>query len=236
MRIILTALMTVFIFAGVSLAAESLDLTDEKVRLSYSAGYQIGGDFKRQNTEINPAMLLKGVEDALAGNKPLMSSQEMRTTLVELQQRVKALQDQQRKEQAVKNREAGKVFLLENGKKEGVITLPSGLQYKVIEEGSGKSPTASDSVTVHYTGTLINGTEFDSSYKRKTPATFPVKGVIKGWIEALQLMKEGARWQLFIPPDLAYGDKRVGIIEPNSTLIFDVELISVQSGEEKANP
>jgi FKBP-type peptidyl-prolyl cis-trans isomerase FklB len=221
--------MTVFIYTGMSLAADSLDLTDEKIKLSYSAGYQVGGDFKRQKTEINPAMLLKGVEDALAGKKPLMSAQEMRTTLVELQKQILALQDQQMTEQAVKNLEEGKVFLLENGKKEGITTLPSGLQYKIIKEGSGKTPAENDSVTVHYKGWLINGFEFDSSYRRNKPAAFPVSGVIAGWTEALQLMKEGAHWQLFIPPGLAYGERGTGRIGPNSTLIFDVELISVQS-------
>jgi FKBP-type peptidyl-prolyl cis-trans isomerase FklB len=135
----------------------------------------------------------------------------------------------QQKEQAAKNLVESRAFLAENGKKEGIKTLPSGLQYKVLTEGSGKSPKAEDNVTVNYKGTLINGTEFDSSYKRGQPATFQVKGVIKGWIEALQLMKEGSKWQLFIPPELGYGERGAGpLIPPNSALIFEVELIAIK--------
>ena len=131
------------------------------------------------------------------------------------------------KARAEENLAAGKVFLAEKEKEEGVTTLPSGLQYKVIKEGSGKTPESSDTVTVHYRGTLIDGTEFDSSYRRGKPATFRVEGVIPGWTEALQLMKEGAEWQIFIPPELGYGDRRTQKIEPNSTLIYELELISV---------
>ena len=227
MKQIVIALVNALLFFGVCSAAGKLDLKDEKVRLSYSVGYQVGGDFKRQGLDINPEMLLKGVQDALLGKEPLMSSQEMRTTLVEVQKTVAAAQNQKNKAQADKNLAEGKVFLAENAKKAGVKTLPSGLQYQVIKEGAGAMPKATDTVTVHYRGTLIDGTEFDSSYSRGKPATFGVGRVIAGWTEALQLMKEGARWQLFIPSKLAYGDKQTGNIEPNSTLIFDVELISV---------
>ena len=216
---------------SVCLAGEPLDLKDDKVRVSYSVGFQVGGDFKRQGTDINPQVILKGIQDGLAGNEPLMTTEEMRTTLVELQKRVTAAQEQKMKAQAERNKAEGMAFLAENGKKKGVNTLPSGLQYKVITEGSGKKPGKTDTVTAHYRGTLINGTEFDSSYRRNKPATFRTDQVIAGWKEALQLMKEGAKWQLFIPPDLAYGNKKTGRIEPNSTLIFDVELISVQSRE-----
>jgi len=227
MKQIVIALVNALLFFGVCSAAGKLDLKDDKVRLSYSVGYQVGGDFLRQGTDINPELLLKGVEDALAGNEPLMTPQEMRTTLVELQKTVTAAQEQKRKAEAETNLLAGKAFLSENANKEGIKTLPSGLQYKVIAEGSGRTPKAEDTVTVHYRGTLIDGTEFDSSYSRGKPATFGVGRVIAGWTEALQLMKEGAKWQLFIPPELAYGDKQTGKIEPNSTLIFEVELISV---------
>jgi len=227
MKQIFIAILSVTFLSGVCRAGDKLDLKDDKVRLSYSVGYQVGGDFKRQGLDINPEMLLKGVEDALAGNEPLLTPQEMRSTLVEVQKTVTAAQEQKRKAEAETNLLLGKAFLSENANKEGIKTLPSGLQYKVIAEGSGRTPKAEDTVTVHYRGTLIDGTEFDSSYSRGKSATFGVGRVIAGWTEALQLMKEGARWQLFIPPELAYGDKRTGKIEPNSTLIFEVELISV---------
>jgi FKBP-type peptidyl-prolyl cis-trans isomerase FklB len=169
------------------------------------------------------------VQDALLGKEPLMTPQEIRTTLVDLQKKVAAVQDQKRKVEEEKILAQGKTFLAENRKKEGVKTLPSGLQYRIVAEGSGKTPKSTDTVTVHYRGTLIDGTEFDNSYSRGKPATFGVGRVIAGWTEALQLMKEGARWQLFIPPDLAYGEKGAGSkIPPNSTLIFEVELISVE--------
>jgi FKBP-type peptidyl-prolyl cis-trans isomerase FklB len=158
-----------------------------------------------------------------------MTAEEIRATITSLQQRLMASQQKVLKEQAAKNLSVSKAFLAENGKKEGIKTLPSGLEYKVLTEGSGKMPKAEDTVTVHYKGTLIDGTEFDSSYKRGQPATFKVKGVIKGWTEALQLMKEGSKWQLFIPPELGYGERAAGPqIPPNSALIFEVELISVK--------
>lgn len=236
-RLKLQSILIIFVSLAVSfsacLAGENLDLKDKKVKLSYSVGYQIGSDFVRQGKEINPDVLLIGIQDAMADNEPLMSGQEMRTTLTDLQKSIAEAQKKKMMERAENVLAAGRRFLAENATKDGVKTLPSGLQYKVIEEGIGKTPTATDSVTVHYAGTLIDGTEFDSSYKRKKPATFPVNRVIDGWTEALLMMKEGAHWKLFIPPELAYGDKRTGSIEPNSTLIFDVELISVQSGENK---
>jgi FKBP-type peptidyl-prolyl cis-trans isomerase FklB len=228
MKIVLLILLNSMLLSGLASAGEGTDLQEKKRKLSYSVGYQIGGDFLRQGKDINPEVLLKGIQDAMAGNEPVMSKKEMKTTLTNLQKSVIAAQKQNMLERAEKFLAAGKRFLAENGKKEGVKTLPSGLQYKVITEGTGKIPTETDSVTVHYTGTFMNGAEFDSSYKRKKPATFPVDGVIDGWTEALLMMKEGAQWQLFIPPELAYGDKRAGSIEPNSTLIFDVELISVK--------
>ena len=214
---------------GISLAEDSLTLKDEKDRISYSVGYQVGGDFKRQGLEINPEFLVKGIQDALLGTQPKITPEEMRTTLTNLKKQITAAQREKNKQLAAVNLAAGKTLLEANGKKEGVITLPSGLQYKVIQEGSGKMPTASDTVSVHYRGTLIDGTEFDSSYKRGKAATFRADRVIAGWKEALQLMKEGAKWQLFIPANLAYGQRGAGAkIPPNSTLIFEVELISIQ--------
>ena len=228
LQFILLIFLSLIVLFSTCLAGDDLDLKDEKVRLSYSVGYQVGNDFVRQGKDINPDVLLKGVLDAMSGNEPLMSPQEMRTVLTNLQREVVAAQEKRMREEAEKNLEAGRAFLDENGKKEGVRIMPSGLQYKILHEGSGKTPTEHDMVTVHYRGTLIDGTEFDSSYRRGQPASFRVDGVIKGWTEALLMMKEGDKWELFIPPDLAYGDKRTGKISPNSTLIFEVTLISVQ--------
>jgi FKBP-type peptidyl-prolyl cis-trans isomerase FklB len=230
MKHVMIAVLSVGIFFGSCFAGETIDLKDEKVKVSYSIGYQVGGDFKRQNYDINPEILLRGVQDALKGNKPLMSNDEMQAALIDLQQQVTAAQEQEMKAKSEKNLSEGRAFLAENKKKEGVKTTPSGLQYTIIKEGTGAAMVqATDTVTVHYRGTLIDGSEFDSSYRRGKPATFPVSGVIAGWTEALQLMKEGDTWQLFIPPELAYGEKGVGKIGPNSTLIFDVELLSVQN-------
>jgi FKBP-type peptidyl-prolyl cis-trans isomerase FklB len=231
MQIIFIIVFSITLLLGVCSADEYLDQKDKKVKLSYSVGYQVGGDFLRQGKDINPEVLLKGLLDALADKEPLMTHKEMRITLVNFQKNVAEAQKQKMIEQAKNNLEAGIVFLANNGKKEGVKTLPSSLQYKVIKEGAGRVPELNDKVTVHYRGTLIDGTEFDSSYRRNKPATFSVNGVIAGWTEALQLMKKGAKWQLFIPPDLAYGDKRTGSIEPNSTLIFDVELIELKKSD-----
>jgi FKBP-type peptidyl-prolyl cis-trans isomerase FklB len=160
-----------------------------------------------------------------------MSREEIRTTLTELQKRAVAARLSEQQEKAASNLAEGKAFLEENQKKEGVTALPSGLQYKVLKDGSGKLPKMTDTVTVHYRGTLIDGTEFDSSYSRNEPAAFRVGGVIRGWTEALQLMKEGSKWQLFIPPELGYGQRGSSAIGPNSTLIFEVELISVETTE-----
>jgi FKBP-type peptidyl-prolyl cis-trans isomerase FklB len=231
MKHVFVIVFSTILFFGVCSAGEKLDFQDRKVKLSYSVGYQVGGDFLRQGTDINPELLLKGVQDALAGDASLMTTQEMLTTMINLQRTVAAAQEKKMLEQARQNLAAGRAFLEENEKKEGIMTLPSGLQYKVIREGSGKTPAVEDTVTVHYRGALIDGTEFDSSYRRNKAAAFPVSGVIAGWTEALQLMKEGAMWELFIPPELAYSDKRSGSIEPNSTLVFEVELISINPAE-----
>jgi len=222
------------LLAGVCAAQETPALENEKERINYSVGYQIGGDFERQGIELDREALIKGIEDALSEAKPLLTLQEMRSTLVELKKRIDATQKERLKEAAEENRAAGQAFLAENSKKEGVKTLPSGLQYRVLEEGEGSPPKATDTVTVHYRGTLINGTEFDSSYSRNEPATFRADRVIEGWKEALQMMKPGAKYALFIPPELAYGKRGAGSqIGPNSALIFEVELISVQPEEEQ---
>jgi FKBP-type peptidyl-prolyl cis-trans isomerase FklB len=229
MKYFLTTLLSIAFLFSICHAQQKLELKDQKDKESYSLGYQFGQSLKSQGVDINLDIYGSGIRDAFGGKEPQMSQEEIRATLTSLQQRVMAAQQKAFKEQAAKNLSESKAFLAENGKKEGIKTLPSGLQYKVFAEGSGKMPKAEDTVTVNYKGTLIDGTEFDNSYKRGQPATFQVKGVIKGWTEALQLMKEGSKWQFFIPPDLAYGEGGAGrSIPPNSTLIFEVELISVK--------
>jgi FKBP-type peptidyl-prolyl cis-trans isomerase FklB len=215
-----------------SSAAEATDLEDEKQKLGYSIGYQVGGDFRRQGLEIDPELVVKGVLDALAGSEPLMKPQEMSQVLTELRQQAAAAAKQQREEQARKNLAEGKTFLAENAEKEGVRTLPSGLQYQVLTEGEGDPPAATDTVTVHYRGTLLDGSEFDSSYGRGKPATFPLDRVIPGWTEGLQLMRPGAKYRLYVPPERAYGERGSGTkIGPQSTLVFEVELLSVEPAE-----
>jgi len=197
-------------------------------RVSYGIGMNIARDFEKQEIKVNPELLAQGIKDVQAGGATLMSDDEVKATIAELQEMLKSKQEAMMKEMGEANKKAGAEFLAANAKKEGVQTTASGLQYKVIEAGTGKTPAETDKVKVHYTGTLVDGTEFDSSIKRGQPATFPVNGVIKGWTEALQLMKEGAKYQLFIPAELAYGERGAGpVIGPNSTLIFDVELIAV---------
>lgn len=203
-------------------------LKDLKDKVSYSIGLDLGFNFKKQNLELNPDALLAGVKDALSGKQPLLNENEVKETMTAL---TKEIEDKQ-KALAVQNVKDGEKFLAENKKKEGVKTTASGLQYKVIKEGTGPKPKLTDAVVANYRGTLINGTEFDSSYKRGQPATFPLTGVIKGWTEALQLMKVGSKYQLFIPPNLAYGDRGMGPgLGPNSTLIFEVELVGIQPSE-----
>ncbi len=214
--------------------AEKAELKTQKDKVSYAIGMDMGNSLKKNSIEVDPEMLVKGMRDALSGGKTLMTEQEVRETLVAFQTEFQAKQQEKMKALAEKNKKEGEAFLAENKKKGGVKTLPSGLQYKVITEGKGASPKETDTVTVQYRGTLIDGTEFDSSYKRNEPATFPVNGVIKGWTEALQLMKEGAKWQLFIPANLAYGERGAGgVIGPNATLIFEVELIKIGAKESK---
>ena len=229
MKHIVAAIVSIGFLFGVCSAADKLELKDQKDKESYSLGYQFGETMKLQGLEINEDVYTSAIRDALAGKEGQMSSEEMRSTVMGLRQRMAAAQQKALKEQGDKNLAEGKAFLTENGKKKDVKTLPSGLQYKVLSEGAGKTPTKSDTVTVHYRGTFMNGTEFDSSIARGQPATFKVDGVIPGWTEALQLMKQGAKWQLFIPPELAYGERGMPPrIPPQSTLIFEVELISVK--------
>ena len=228
MKYLLVTILSVFFVFSICSAAEKLELKDRKDKESYSLGYQFGQSLKIQGVEINLDVYLSGIKDFLDGKQPAMTPEEIRTTISELQQKIMALREKELKDLAEKNLGPSMTFLEENKKKEGIKVLPSGLQYKVLTEGSGKTPKATDSVTVNYIGTLINGTEFDNSYRRGQPVTFQANAVIPGWVEALQLMKEGSKWQLFIPPALAYGERGMGPVPPNSTLIFEVELISVK--------
>ena len=214
-------------------SATTLTLKTQKEKASYALGMKIGGDLRRQsvNTAIDPAITARGLKDALAGTKALLTEEEEKAALMQLQTEIRTKQEAKAKEVSAPNRKDGDAFLAANKGKDGVVALPDGLQYKIITAGTGAKPTASDTVTVNYKGTLIDGTEFDSSYKRGQPATFPVGGVIKGWTEALQLMPVGSKWQLFIPTDLAYGDAGRPGIPPGATLVFEVELISI--GEAK---
>ena len=216
-----------FLMCQVSVGEEK-NFKDQKDKVSYIIGLDIGANLKKQAVDINPDVLLKGVKDALSGNKPSLTEQEINSTIAAFQKEMKEKQEEMMKKAGEKNKKEGEVFLAGNKKKEGVVTLPSGLQYKVIKNGSGKKPKLTDTVTTNYKGTLIDGTEFDSSFKRGQPASFQVNGVIAGWTEALQRMEEGAKWQLFVPSQLAYGERGAGPIGPHATLIFEIELISVQ--------
>src|SRR6266704_2170120 len=208
---------------------------DTKEKASYSIGVSIGQNFKNQGADLNLETVLQGMKDAVEGKKTLMTDQEIQETMMSFSTQMRAKAQEKQKEAGEKNRKEGEAFLAENKKKDGVKITPSGLQYKVITLGSGPKPTTNDTVVTHYRGTLIDGTEVDSSYKRGEPATFPVTGVIKGWTEALQLMPVGSKWQLFIPSDLAYGEHaRSAEIGPNATLIFEVELVSIQEKKPEA--
>lgn len=206
-----------------------LVLTTDKDKTSYALGLSIGKGLRRDSVEVEPKIFLRGLEDAMAGGKTLLTDEEAQAAMNALQNDLRKAQGERMQQAAEKNKAAGEAFLAANKTKDGVVTLPSGLQYKILQEGTGPKPTASDSVVCNYRGTLIDGTEFDSSYKRGQPATFPVGQVIKAWTEALQLMPVGSKWQLFIPSELGYGARGAGAdIGPNATLIFEVELLSIK--------
>jgi FKBP-type peptidyl-prolyl cis-trans isomerase FklB len=213
-------------------AKKPLTLDTQKDKASYAIGLNIGRSMKKDDVDVDPEIIARGMKDALTGAKPLLTDEETQTVLNTLQTDVRKHQQELYQQAVLKNKEQGDAFLATNKSKTGVVTLPSGLQYKVIQNGDGPKPAANDTVVCNYRGTLIDGTEFDSSYKRGKPATFGVSQVIKGWTEALQLMPVGSKWELYIPPNLAYGERGTpngGPIGPNSTLIFDVELVSIQA-------
>ena len=210
-------------------------LTTQKDKFSYALGMNLGTSLHRQSVPVDPNILLRGLKDALAGGKTALTEDQAKAALSEVQNEMRQKQQAEMQQQGETNKKEGEAFLAANKGKEGIVTLPSGLQYKILTAGTGSKPTSADTVVCNYRGTLINGTEFDSSYKRGQPATFPVSGVIKGWTEALPMMPVGSKWQLFIPADLAYGDRAPGPeIGPNSTLIFEVELLSIQPKADQA--
>jgi FKBP-type peptidyl-prolyl cis-trans isomerase len=208
-------------------AANALSLGTELDKVSYIIGTQIAGNLKQAQIEVNIDLLAQGIKDVLAGNELALSQDEIKTVYAAWQEKMRQKQADEKAKAASENLAKGTAFLEANKAKEGVKVLPSGLQYKVIKEGTGNIPVATDKVKTHYRGTLIDGKEFDSSYKRGKPAEFPVARVISGWTEALQLMKEGAKWELYIPANLAYKEPGRPGIPPNSTLIFEIELIEI---------
>jgi FKBP-type peptidyl-prolyl cis-trans isomerase len=209
-------------------AAQSGAPTTEKDKTSYAIGVQIAMGLKAQGVDIDPEVVAKGMKDVVAGAKLLMSDQDLGVTLNALQDQIKAKQAELMTKMAADNKKAGDAFFAENGKKDGVVTTPSGLQYKIVTAGTGKKPAATDIVSCNYRGSLIDGTEFDASQAGK-PATFQVGGVIPGFKEVLQLMPVGSKWQVFIPSELAYGASGAGnTIAPNQSLIFELELVSIQ--------
>jgi FKBP-type peptidyl-prolyl cis-trans isomerase len=220
-----------------SKTAAPLALKTSKEKFSYALGMKMGANLHKQSVPVDPNILARGLKDGLSGGKTLLTEEQAQAALVEVQNDLRKKQQEKMQAEGATNKKEGDAFLAANKGKEGVVTLPSGLQYKILKEGTGAKPAAGDSVVCNYRGTLINGTEFDSSYKRGQPATFPVTGVIKGWTEALQLMPVGSKWQLFIPPDLAYGERGPSPeIGSNSTLIFEVELLSIENKDKDKAP
>jgi len=229
--------------SGVAAAQKTPALNTQKDKISYALGMDLGNQLRKQGIDVDPALFGQGLKDALAGSEKLLTEKQARDAILVLQAELKQREADKRKGPdedsaengaettllAAYNKRAGDEFLAENKKKEGVVTLPSGLQYKIFKAGDGKKPTETDTVVCHYRGMLTNGTEIESSYKRSEPATFAVKSVIPGWREALKLMAVGSRYQLFIPPELAYGERGTNSgIGPNSTILFEVELLDIK--------
>ena len=219
----------ILLLVPVSLLAQKESLQTQKGKVSYSIGIDIGRNMKRQSIEVDLDLLMRGIKDGLGDGKQALSDSVMQQTMTAWQKDMMAKMNEIQKKAGEKNKKEGEAFLAENKKKPGVVTQPSGLQYKILKDGTGKSPKATDTVVVHYRGTLINGKEFDSSYRRNQPATLAVNQFVAGWVEALQRMKVGSKWQLFVPANLGYGENGAGQdIGPNSTLIFDLELLDIK--------
>jgi FKBP-type peptidyl-prolyl cis-trans isomerase FklB len=225
---LITVMLTVVACVAEDKKVTEIKFDTLKAKVSYAIGLGIGRDFATQGVDADPEILSAGIKDALSGAEQRLSDEELQAAVAEFQKDLMAKREAQMKKDLTENDGKGAAFLAENGKKTGVTILESGLQYKVVAAGSGKKPSAESQVKVHYRGTLIDGTEFDSSYKRGEPVTFPVGGVIKGWTEALQLMEEGAKWELVIPAGLAYGERGAPpAIGPNAVLVFEVELLEI---------
>jgi len=216
--------------------ATPLVLTTEKDKESYAIGLNIGKGLHKDEVDVDPDIVARGMKDGMAGTKAVLTDEEAQAALNNLSNDVRKHQQEVLEQSKTKNKNEGEAFLAANKEKPGVTVLPSGLQYKILQEGTGPKPTASDTVVCQYRGTLLDGTEFDSSYKRGKPATFNVSRIIPGWTEALQLMPVGSKWQLYIPSSLAYGERGNGPIGPNSTLIFDVELVSIEPKPQPPQP
>jgi FKBP-type peptidyl-prolyl cis-trans isomerase len=215
--------------ASIAMAEGTNVLTDTKSRVSYAIGLNIGHSFKAQDIDVDVGLVTRAIQDVAAGRPELMTEPEVKQTLTAFQQEMRANMMKKRAEQGLKSKADGEAFLAANKSQPGVTVLPDGLQYQVLTTGAGPLPAASDTVTVNYRGTLIDGTEFDSSYKRGQPASFPVGGVIRGWTEALEKMPVGSKWKLFIPSELAYGESGQRGIPPNAVLIFEVELLDTKA-------
>ncbi len=234
--LILVLILSAFCFGEVKKVVEQFALKTQKDKVSYSIGLDIGTSMKKQELDIDLKLFMKGLTDGLSSAKPLLTKEQIQEVFDAYQKEMAVKLAKRQAELAEQNKKEGEAFLEANKTKDGVVTLPSGLQYKVLTEGTGLSPAAGDTVLVDYRGTLIGGTEFDSSYQRGQPAKFMVSQVIPGWAEALQLMKAGSKWQLFIPAGLAYGESGAGqTIGPNMALIFEVELLAINPKEE-TNP
>lgn len=224
----------IFLLGVKDALASSQTLSSDRETLSYRAGTKIGNNFKACGIEIDPEIFLQGVKDSQMDSKLLLGEEELGSIMTAYRSDLRRKVNEAAKSEGEINKKASETFLAENMKNAGVVTLPSGLQYKILKTGEGKKPKATDTVVCNYRGTLLDGTEFDNSYKRNHPETFSVSEVIKGWVEALQLMPAGSKWELFIPANLAYGEDGVGRrIGPNAALIFEVELISIQDAEQE---
>jgi FKBP-type peptidyl-prolyl cis-trans isomerase FklB len=229
MKKLIAVVLVLSIFGSMVIAQKKGTPKTKKEKISYSIGVNIGKNMKTQGIDLDQGLLTQGIKDGLNSSKTAMSDKDMEETMTAFQQEMMGKMQAKQKVNGEKNAKEGEAFLAANKKKEGVVTLPSGLQYKILKSGDGPKPTKEQTVKCHYRGTLIDGTEFDSSYKRGEPTEFPVGQVVKGWTEALQLMPVGSKWQLFIPSDLAYGPNGAGqMIGPNATLIFDIELVSIK--------
>ena len=230
----IVALGVAFLTTTIAIAAQdATELKTQNEKFSYALGMQMGSGFRKQGLDLDPTAFAKGLAASFSGAKTLLTEDEMHTIIVNAREEYRKKQAALREEKAQRALNEGEKFLAANKNKEGVVVLPSGLQYKILKQGNGDKPKIDETVVCNYRGTLLDGTEFDSSAKHNGPATFPLRGVIRGWTEALQMMPSGSKWQLFVPAHLAYGKDGAGqMIPPNATLIFEVELLSIKENEQ----